>query len=87
MKAEVYSITYRIPLTDAQQVRLDRRWPDGEPFLSYEKIESLLEPLRVENLDWSHHSGQFLYFTVYGDDKEGTVAQVIERLERKLGTT
>jgi hypothetical protein len=86
MKSEVYSITYRIPLTDAQQVRLDRRWPDGEPFLSYEKIESLLEPLRVENLDWSHHSGQFLYFTVYGDDKEGTVAQVIERLERKLGT-
>ena len=42
-------------------------------------------PLPVENLDWSHHSGQFLYFTVYGDDMEGTVAEVIERLERKLG--
>jgi hypothetical protein len=87
MKADVYSITYRILLTDAQQARLDRRWPDGEPFLSYEKIESLLAPLRVENLDWSHHSGQFLYFTVYGNDKEDTVAQVIERLERKLGKT
>jgi hypothetical protein len=87
MKADVYSITYRILLTDAQQARLDRRWPDGEPFISYEKIESLLAPLRVENLDWSHHSGQFLYFTVYGDDKEDTVAQVIERLERKLGKT
>jgi len=85
MQAEVYSITYRIPLSDAQQAKLDRKWPDGEPLISYEKIETLLTPLRVENLDWSHHSGQFLYFTVYGDDKEGTLAEVVERLERKLG--
>ena len=34
---------------------------------------------------WSHHTGQFLYITVRGDDIEGTVAEVIERLERKLG--
>ena len=86
MKAEVYSITYRIPLTDAQQARLDRKWPDGDPFISYERIESLLEPLPVENLYWSDHTGQFLYFTVRGDDIEGTVAEVIERLEGKLGT-
>ena len=85
MKAEVYSITYRIPLTDAQQARLDRKWPDGDPLISYEKIESLLAPLRVENLDWSHHSGQYLYFTVYGADIEGTVVEVIARLEKKLG--
>ena len=85
MKAEVYSITYRIPLTDAQQAKLDRKWPSGEPFISYEKIEALLEPLRVEDLDWSHHSGQYLYFTVYGDDLEGTMAEVVERLEQKLG--
>jgi hypothetical protein len=84
MKAEIYSITYRIPLSNAQQARLDRKWPDGEPMISYERIESLLAPLPVENLDWSHHSGQFLYFTVYGTDIEGTVAEVVERLERKL---
>jgi len=86
MKAEIYSKTYRIALTDAQQARLDRTWPDGEPFITYERIESLLEPLRVEDLDWSHHSGQYLYFTVYGDDMDGTAAEVVERLERKLGT-
>lgn len=86
MKAAVYAITYRIPLTDAQQARLDRKWPDGDPFISYEKIESLLEPLPVEDLYWSHHTGQFLYFTVRGDDIEGTVAEVVARLERKLGT-
>jgi hypothetical protein len=85
MKADVYSITYRIPLSDAQQAKLDRTWPDGESLISYEKIESLLAPLQVENLDWSHHSGQYLYFTVYGADIEGTLAEVIERLERKLG--
>jgi hypothetical protein len=85
MKAEIYSITYRIPLSNAQQARLDRKWPDGEPFISYERIESLLEPLQVEDLDWSHHSGQYLYFTVYGADIEGTAAEVVERLERKLG--
>lgn len=85
MKAEVYSITYRVPLSNAQQAKLDRKWPDGEPFISYEKIEALLEPLPVENLDWSHHSGQYLYFTVYGADREGTLAGVLERLERKLG--
>lgn len=85
MKAEIYSITYRIPLTDGQQARLDRKWPDGAPFISYEKIEALLEPLPVENLDWSHYSGQYLYFTVYGDDREATAAEVVARLERKLG--
>ncbi len=85
MKAEVYSVTYRIPLTDAQQARLDRKWPDGDPFISYEKIDALLEPLPVEDLYWSHHTGQFLYFTVRGDDMEGTVAEVVERLEIKLG--
>jgi hypothetical protein len=87
MKAELYSITYRIPLTDAQQARLDRRWPDGDPFISYEKMASLLEPLPVDDLYWSHHTGQFIYFTVRGDDFEGTVAQVIERLEQKLGSS
>jgi len=85
MKPELYSITYRIPLSDAQQARLDRKWPDGDPFISYEKIDSLLEPLPVEDLYWSDHTGQFLYFTVRGDDVEGTVAEVVERLERKLG--
>jgi hypothetical protein len=85
MKAEIYAITYRIPLTDAQQARLDRKWPDGDPFISYEKIAFILEPLPVEDIYWSHHTGQFLYFTVRGDDIEGTVAEVIERLENKLG--
>lgn len=85
MKAEVYSVTYRIPLSDAQQAKLDRKWPDGDPFISYEKIDSLLEPLRVDNIYWSDHTGQFLYFTVYGDDVESTVAEVVERLEKKLG--
>ena len=85
MRAEVYSITYRIPLSDAQQARLDRKWPDGGPFISYEKIEALLSPLKVQDLDWSHHSGQYLYFTVYGEDLEGTAAEVVERLENKLG--
>ena len=85
MNAEVFSITYRIPLTDAQQARLDRKWPDGDPFISYEKIDALLEPLRVENVYWSHHSGQYLYFTVYGDDLDGTAAEAVERLEIKLG--
>ena len=85
MKAEIHSITYRIHLTDAQQAKLDRKWPDGDPFISYEKIESLLEPLPVEDLYWSSHTGQFLYFTVHGEDREGTVAEVIARLENKLG--
>ncbi len=85
MKAEVYSITYRIPLTNAQQAKLDRKWPNGDPFISYEKIDSLLEPLPVEDIYWSHYTGQFLYFTVRGDDIEGTVSEVIERLENKLG--
>jgi len=86
MQAVIYSVTYRIALTDAQQARLDRKWPDGDPFISYEKISSLLEPLPVEDVYWSHHTGQFLYFTVRGDDIEGTVAEVIDRLETKLGT-
>jgi hypothetical protein len=87
MKAEIHSVTYRIRLTDAQRARLDRKWPDGDPLISYESIESLLEPLRVENLDWSDHTGQYLYFTVYGDEMENTLAQVVERLEKKLGAT
>lgn len=85
MKAEVYSVTYRIPLSDAQQAKLDRTWPNGDPFITYEKIESLLEPLRVENLDWSHHSGQYLYFTVHGENMDETAMEVVERLENKLG--
>ena len=48
-------------------------------------IESLLEPIPVEDLYWSHHTGQFLYSTVHEDDIDGTVAEVIERLEIKLG--
>lgn len=44
MKAEVYSVTYRIPLTNAQQARLERKWPDGDPFISYEKISSIDVP-------------------------------------------
>ncbi|MFZ4856538.1 MAG: hypothetical protein ACOYL3_09090 [Desulfuromonadaceae bacterium] len=86
MQAVIYSVTYRIALTDAQQARLDRKWPDGDPFISYEKISSLLEPLPVEDVYWSHHTGQFLFFTVRGDDIEGTVAEVVDRLETKLGT-
>lgn len=85
LKAEVYSITYRIALTDAQQAKLDRKWPDGDPFISYEKMDALLEPLQVENVYWNDHTGQYLYFTVYGDDREATVAEVVERLEGKLG--
>ncbi|MDD2365867.1 MAG: hypothetical protein PHN84_06850 [Desulfuromonadaceae bacterium] len=85
MKPEIYSITYRIPLTDAQQARLNRKWPDGDPFISYEKIDSLLEPLPVEDVYWSHHTGQFLYFTVRGADVEAIVVEVIARLEEKLG--
>jgi hypothetical protein len=87
MKAEISSITYRVALTDAQQARLDRTWPDGDPFISYEKIQALLEPLPVEDLDWSRHTGQYLYFTIYGDDREATLAEVLARLERKLGST
>jgi len=86
MKAEVYSITYRVALTDRQQAKLDRTWPDGDPFISYEAMASLLEPLQVSDLDWSNHTGRYFYFSVHGDDMEATVAQVIERLERKLGT-
>ncbi|HIJ97160.1 MAG TPA: hypothetical protein HPP94_15775 [Desulfuromonadales bacterium] len=85
MNAEVYSVTYRVPLTDAQQARLDRKWPDGDPFISYEKMASLLEPLPVDDLYWSHHTGQYVYFTVRGDELESTVAEVIARLETKLG--
>lgn len=72
-------------MSNTQQAKLDRKWPDGDPFISYEKIESLFEPLPVEDLYWSHHTGQYFYFTVRGDEVEGTVAEVIERLEKKLG--
>lgn len=85
MKAEVDSITYRILLTDVQQAKLDRKWPDGEPFISYEKIDALLEPLPVEDVYWSKAYEQYLYFTVRGDDIEGTFMEVVERLETKLG--
>ncbi len=85
MQAVIYSVTYRIALTNAQQAKLDRKWPDGTPFISYEKISSLLEPLPVEDVYWSHHTGQFLYFTVRGDNIEGTVAEVVDRLKTKLG--
>jgi len=85
MKAETYSVTYRIPLTNAQQTRLDRRWPDGDPFITYEKIDALLQPLPVEDVYWSGSAGQFIYVTVRGDDFDGTVAEVIKRLEEKLG--
>lgn len=85
MQAVIYSVTYRIALTDAQQARLDRKWPNGDPFISYEKIAFILEPLPVEDVYWSHHTGQFLYFTVRGDGIEGTVAEVVDRLETKLG--
>ena len=40
----------------------------------------------MEDVYWSHHTGQFLYFTVRGDDIEGTVAEVVDRLEIKLAT-
>ncbi len=86
MKAQISSITYRVALTNAQQARLNRKWPDGDPFISYEKMEELLEPLPVSDLDWSNHTGQFLYFTIHGDDIEGTLAAVLERLEGKLGS-
>ncbi|MBV5329962.1 MAG: hypothetical protein JZU65_20445 [Chlorobium sp.] len=46
---------------------------------------SLLEPLSVGDIYWSHHTGQFLNFIVRGNDVEGIVAEVIERLEVKLG--
>jgi hypothetical protein len=63
MKAEVYSVTYRIPLTNVQQARLDRKWPDGTPFITYEKIDSLLEPL-VEDVYWSTQVGHY-YFSPF----------------------
>ena len=85
MKAEVYSVTFRIPLSNAQQAKLDRKWPDGDPFISYEKIAALLEPLPVDDVYWSHHTGQFLYFTVHGDDIDVVVTEVIKRLDAKLG--
>lgn len=87
MNAEIYSITCRIPLTDTQQAKLDRKWPDGEPFITYEMMDALLEPLPVEDVYWSHHTGQFFYFTVRGSDIDGIVAEVIARLENKLGRT
>lgn len=86
MRAEIFSITYRVALTDAQQARLDRKWPDGDHFISYEKMEELLEPLPASDLDWSNHTGQFLYFTIHGDDIDGTLAEVLVRLEGKLGS-
>jgi hypothetical protein len=62
------------------------RYLDYAGGISYEKIAFILEPLPVEDVYWSHHTGQFLYFTVRDDDIEGTVAEVVDRLETKLGT-
>jgi hypothetical protein len=86
VKPEIVSIRYRIPLTDAQAQKLRRTWPNGDPFYPYEKMEKYLAPLLVEDLNWHHYSGQYLYFTVYGDDIEATLADAMKVFEAKLGT-
>ena len=86
MEAEIVSIRYRIPLTDAQAKKLRRTWPNGDPFYPYEKMERFLRPLLVEDLDWHHYSGQYLYFTVYGNDIEATLADALRVFEDKLGS-
>ena len=85
VKPEIVSIRYRIPLSDAQAKKLRRTWPNGDPFYPYEKMEKYLEPLLVEDLNWHHYSGQYLYFTVYGDDIEGTLADALKVFEARLG--
>ena len=85
MKAEIVSIRYRIPLTDAQTKKLRRTWPNGDPFYPYEKMERYLAPLQVEDLNWHHYSGQYLYFTVYGSDIEATLAEALQVFEARLG--
>ncbi|HJV34953.1 hypothetical protein [Geomonas sp.] len=86
MIPEIVSIRYRIPLTDAQAKKLRRTWPNGDLFFPYEKMERLLAPLQVEDLNWHHYSGQYLYFTVYGDDMEGTLAAALKVFESQLGS-
>lgn len=85
MKAEIVSIRYRIPLSEAQTDKLRRTWPNGDPFYPYEKMERFLAPLLVEDLNWHHYSGPYLYFTVYGDDIEATLADAMKVFEDKLG--
>jgi len=85
MKAEVVSIRYRIPLTAAQAEKLRRTWPNGDPFYPYEKMERYLEPLLIEDLNWHHYTGNYLYFTVYGDDIEATLADALRVFEERLG--
>jgi len=84
MKAEVVSVRYRIPLTEIQAQKLRRTWPNGDPFYPYEKMERYLEPLLVEDLNWHHYSGNYLYFTVYGDDIEATLADALRVFETRL---
>jgi len=85
VQAEIVSVRYRIPLTEAQADKLRRTWPNGEPFFPYEKMERFLAPLQVEDLNWHHYAGRYLYFTVCGDDIEGTLADALKVFEARLG--
>jgi len=85
MKPEIVSIRYRILLTEAQINKLRRTWPNGDPFYPYEKMERYLAPLLVEDLNWHHYSGPYLYFTVYGDEIEATLADAMKVFEARLG--
>lgn len=85
MKAEVVSIRYRIALTAAQAEKLRRTWPNGDAFYPYEKMERYLEPLLIEDLNWHHYTGDYLYFTVYGDEIEATLADALKVFEERLG--
>jgi hypothetical protein len=84
VKAEVVSVRYRIALSAAQVEKLRRTWPNGEQFFPYERMERYLAPLQVEDLNWHHYAGPYLYFTVYGDDIEGTLAAALRVFEAKL---
>ena len=48
-------------------------------------MERYLAPLLVEDLNWHHYSGPYLYFTVYGDDIEATLTDAMRVFESKLG--
>ena len=85
MKPEIVSIRYRIALSEAQVKKLRRTWLNGDPFYPYEKMERFLAPLLIEDLNWHHYSGPYLYFTVYGDDIEATLADAMRVFEAKLG--
>lgn len=82
---EVVSVRYRIRLNDAQIQKLRRTWPNGDPFYPYEKMEKALGALLVEDLDWHHYTGPYLYFTVYGDEIEATLADALKVFDEKLG--